>query len=99
MPTLAEQIKLVAVGAIAEGYSDNKFRETVNEVLGQNDGTTNTPGAAEYLGRSESTLRLWRRKGVGPTYERDHTGRVLYSFSKLRDYRRGNVVAPVVSLA
>ena len=34
--------------------------------------------AAEMLGISKSTLARWRQQGIGPTYIRYETGRILY---------------------
>jgi hypothetical protein len=99
MLSLPHQIKIAAAGAISEDLDDEQVRDLINEILGQDEGGTNTIGAAEYLGCAESTLRLHRRKGIGPEYERDDSGRIIYRYRNLRKYRARNVVQPVVIAA
>lgn len=43
----------------------------------------NEPDAAAYLGKSRTTLRQWRYRGVGPTWIRTSTRSVAYRQSAL----------------
>ena len=52
------------------------------------DGRMNEVAAADYLGRSVSTLQNWRSMGQLPQYLKEH-GRVFYRQADLDDFRRG----------
>ena len=63
---------------------------------GKSDETLYSPSAAlrfikEVLGHSlgESTMRLWRRNGKGPTWYRDTEGNLWYKERALRTYYAG----------
>ena len=57
---IADEIANIAAG-LAESEPDSP---PVNPMFG----LMNTSAAAEFLGRPESTLSLWRHKGIGPPH-------------------------------
>ena len=87
MMTLAKQLHLFAIGAIDQGLDDSEVKRHLITVIGENTRAYNTAEAGAFLDKAESTLRLWRMKGIGPEYVKDSGGRVYYTGDALRAYQ------------
>ena len=95
MSPFVQLLKTTIIGAVAEDLSDDEIREMLLTILRDNSREMDTKAAAEYLGYSAPTLKLWRYKKIGPKYRKDGGGRIRYRLDWLNQYTENGESKPL----
>ena len=93
MSQLAVTLQTTLAGAIAQNLPDPQVRQIVLSIVDDDQRELTTVDAADYLNKSEPTLKRWRRKGIGPRYRKDAGGAIRYRLDWLREFQTEGVVS------
>ena len=94
MTHLQTALRTALAGAAAEGMDDEALREVILTIADDANRELTTPQAAQFLGKSELTLKRWRCQGIGPTYRKDPGGAIRYRMAWLHEFMNEGVVDP-----
>ena len=92
MSQLAATLQTTLAGAIAQNLPDNEIRKVVLSIVDDDKKELTTRDAADYLNKSEPTMKRWRMLGIGPRYRKDVGGAVRYRIDWLREYQTEGVI-------
>ena len=90
---LAITLQTTLAGAIANNLPDPQIRQIVLSIVADDQRELTTVDAADYLSKSEPTLKRWRRKGIGPRFRKDVGGAIRYRIDWLREFQTEGVVS------
>ena len=90
---LAITLQTTLAGAIANNLPDPQIRQIVLSIVDDDRRELTTVDAADYLSKSEPTLKRWRRKGIGPRFRKDVGGAIRYRIDWLREFQTEGVVS------
>ena len=93
MSQLAVTLQTTIAGAIAQDLPDTEIRKVILSIVDDIYRELKTVDAADYLNKSEPTLKRWRRKGIGPRYRKDAGGAIRYRLDWLREFQTEGVVS------
>ena len=93
MSQLAVTLQTTLAGAIANNLPDSQVRQIVLSIVDDDQRELTTVDAADYLSKSEPTLKRWRRNGIGPRYRKDVGGAIRYRLDWLREFQAEGVVS------
>ena len=93
MSQLAITLQTTLAGAIANNLPDPQIRQIVLSIVADDQRELTTVDAADYLSKSEPTLKRWRRKGIGPRFRKDVGGAIRYRLDWLREFQTEGVVS------
>ena len=62
MSQIIQTLRIALFGAESEGLSDIEVRDVIMTIVSDDDRELDTKGAADYIGYSAPTLKLWRYK-------------------------------------
>ena len=85
--TIIPLLETALAGAAALNLSDAETRSQILAICDDDRRELTTPEAAEYLSKSEITLKQWRMKKIGPKYRKDIGGYVRYELRWLREFQ------------
>ena len=89
---LAITLQTTLAGAITNNLPDSQIRQIVLSIVADDQRELTTVDAADYLSKSEPTLKRWRRKGIGPRFRKDVGGAIRYRLDWLREFQAEGVV-------
>ena len=92
MSQLAATLQTTLAGAIAQGLPDTEIRKVILSIVDDDKVELTTPEAADYLNKSEATLKRWRRDGVKLRYRKDPGGAIRYRLDWLRKFQAEGVI-------
>ena len=92
MSQLIRTIRLALSGAESERLSDTELRDVIMTIVSDGERELDTKGAADYVGYSAPSLKLWRYKNRGPRYRKDAGGRIRYKVKWLNEHMNDGVV-------
>lgn len=90
---LAITLQTTLAGAITNNLPDSQIRQIVLSIVADDQRELTTVDAADYLSKSEPTLKRWRRKGIGPRFRKDVGGAIRYRLDWLREFQAEGVVS------
>jgi hypothetical protein len=90
--TIIPLLETALAGAVALNLSDDETRSQILAICDDDRRELTTPEAADYLSKSEITLKQWRMKKIGPKYRKDIGGYVRYELRWLREFQDAAVV-------
>jgi hypothetical protein len=92
MSQLIQTLRMALAGAESESLPDPEVRDVIMTIVSDGDRELDTKGAADYIGYSAPTLKLWRYKNQGPKYRKDAGGRIRYKVKWLNEHMNDGVV-------
>ena len=91
MSQLIQTIRIALSGAESENLSDPQIRDVIMSIVAAEDRELDTAAAAEFIGYSAPTLKLWRYQNKGPKFRKDGSGgRIRYKIRWLNEYMNGH---------
>ena len=93
MSQLAITLQTTLAGAMANNLPDPQIRQIILSIVADDQRELTTVDAADYLSKSEPTLKRWRRKGIGPRFRKDVGGAIRYRLDWLREFQTEGVVS------
>lgn len=92
MTQLAVTLQTTIAGAIAQGLPDKELCLIVHSIIDDDKKELTTPDAADWLNKSEATLKRWRALKCGPRYRKEPFGAIQYRLDWLREFQAEGVV-------
>jgi hypothetical protein len=89
---LIQLLQVTLDGCATQDMADAKVRQVIHSIIDDDQKELSTPDAADWLGKSEATLKRWRAHQCGPRYRKDAGGAVRYRMAWLKDYQTEGVV-------
>jgi hypothetical protein len=86
MSQLIQTLRMALSGAESESLSDPEIRDVIKTIVSDEDRELDTKCAADHIGYSAPTLKLWRYNNKGPKFRKDCGGRIRYKVRWLNDY-------------
>jgi len=92
MSHLIPTLKNAIAGAEVQALTDPEIRAVIMSIINDDKREMDTAAAADELDKSCSTLKRWRRLGIGPTYRKDAGGAIRYRLDWLREFQEDGTV-------
>jgi len=92
MSQLIRNLTNALAGAISQELPDPEICKIILSIVDDDKREFPTTDAADYLNKSEATMKRWRSLGIGPKYRKEPGGAVRYRLDWLREFQTEGVV-------